>query len=382
MTISAIYPIVFEANLHGRYITLDHILPLLDSYASIFEIEHIGTSELGQPIPMIKIGAGKNVVLAWSQMHGNESTTTKALFDFFKFITQKEYFEAEISKFLATYSFYVIPILNPDGAKAYTRENSSGIDLNRDAQELSQNESKVLAAVFENVKPDLCLNLHDQRTIYGASEGKSATVSFLSPAANEARTSTPNREVAMRHIVRLANMLNNYIPGQIGRYSDSFNANCVGDSFQMAGIPTILFEAGHAVADYQREVTRSYIFYSFLELFGITKATNSVVTVDDYFNIPENTTNFKDFILRNVCINEAEMPCDIAVQFEEVLDGDSIKFVPKVDFIGDLSDYFGHVEKQGNGSKVLVNSHENVVIGMEISMIHRKDIPSVIFFSA
>ena len=381
MTISEVYEHVFEANLHGRYITLDHVLPLLDFYASIFKIEHIGASESGQSIPMIKIGNGEKIVLAWSQMHGNESTTTKALFDFFKFCAQKKYFEAEISKFLTTYSLYVVPILNPDGAKAYTRENSNGIDLNRDAQELAQMESKVLLTIFEKVRPELCLNLHDQRTIYGASEGKVATVSFLSPAANEERTVTASREVAMLHIVRLARMLTNYIPGQLGRYDDGFNANCVGDSFQMAGIPTILFEAGHAEADYQREKTRAYIFYAFLELFGITGTDNSEVTVDDYYKIPENTTNFKDFILRNVRINETEEPCDIALQYEEVLEEDTVKFIPKVDFIGDLSDYFGHKEKQGNGSKVLVNSQENVVIGMKILTILRKDAPSVTFFS-
>ena len=381
MTISEVYERVFEAHLRGRYITLDHVLPLLDSYASIFEIEQIGESELGQSIPMIKIGNGEKVVLAWSQMHGNESTTTKALFDFFKFCAQKKYFEVEISKFLATYSFYVVPILNPDGAKAYTRENSNGIDLNRDAQKKSETESKILATLFEKVKPELCLNLHDQRTIYGTSEGKSATVSFLASAANEARTITPSREVAMSHIVRLTNMLNKYIPGRIARYDDGFNVNCVGDTFQMAGTPTILFEAGHAEADYQREKTRAYIFYAFLELFGIISSDNSEVTNDDYFNIPENNANFKDFILRNVCINEAGEPCDIALQYEEVLEGDTIKFIPKVDFIGDLSDYYGHIEKQGNGSKVLVNSQEKVVIGMEISTILRKDAPSVTFFS-
>ncbi|MFT5103053.1 MAG: hypothetical protein ACI86C_000704 [Candidatus Latescibacterota bacterium] len=381
MTISEVYTTVFEVNLQGRFITLDHVMPLLESYASIFEIEQIGESELGQGIPMIKIGHGEKVVLAWSQMHGNESTTTKALFDFFKFCAQKDYFEVEISEFLATYSFYVIPILNPDGAKAYTRENLNGIDLNRDAQQQSQMESKALAAIFDKIKPGLCLNLHDQRTIYGAAEGKTATVSFLSPAANESRAVTPNREVAMLHIARLANMLNNYIPGMIGRYDDSFNANCVGDTFQMAGIPTVLFEAGHAAADYQRTETRAYIFYSFLELFGITKTGSSEVTVDDYYKIPENTTNFKDFILRNVCVNGALDPCDIAVQYEEVLEDEAISFVPKIDFIGDLSNYFGHKEKDGNGLIVLVNSQVNVEIGVKVSKILAKDTNSIVFFT-
>lgn len=380
MTISEVYTTVFESKLQGRYITLDHILPLLKSYDSLYEIEQIGVSELGEQIPMIKIGHGEKVVLAWSQMHGNESTTTKALFDFFKFCAQKNYMHTEISKFLDNYSFYVIPMLNPDGAKAYTRENANNVDLNRDAQDRSQNESKVLAAVYDRLKPSLCLNLHDQRTIYGASEGKSATVSFLSPAADVARTITQSREVAMHHIVRMAAMLETHIPGQIGRYADGFNANCVGDTFQMLGTATILFEAGHALGDYQREKTRAYIFYTFLELFGITEPLSSDVKKQTYFDIPENTSNFKDIILRNVRVNETHKCCDVAIQYEEVLIDNTIRFAPKIDFIGDLSDYFGHVEKDGDGCELLVNSQQKVVIGMEISAILRKDNLSVKFF--
>ena len=42
----------------------------------------IGYSVQKRPISMVSIGNGKSKILLWSQMHGNESTTTKALFDF------------------------------------------------------------------------------------------------------------------------------------------------------------------------------------------------------------------------------------------------------------------------------------------------------------
>jgi murein tripeptide amidase MpaA len=35
-------------------------------------------------------------------------------------------------------------MLNPDGAKTYTRENANKVDLNRDSQDLTQPESKIL----------------------------------------------------------------------------------------------------------------------------------------------------------------------------------------------------------------------------------------------
>jgi murein tripeptide amidase MpaA len=36
-------------------------------------------------------------------------------------------------KILDAFTFYCIPMLNPDGA-AYTRENANKVDLNRDSQ--------------------------------------------------------------------------------------------------------------------------------------------------------------------------------------------------------------------------------------------------------
>jgi len=245
MKIEAWYSNNHESRLAGRYITLKHINPLLKNYKNIFEISSIGVSELGKTISLIKIGKGKKKILAWSQMHGNESTTTKAIFDFLKFIQQKDIFQEEIRDFLNNNTLYVIPVLNPDGAELYTRENSNLVDLNRDAQDLSQKESKILAKAFESIAPDLCLNLHGQRSIFGLENGFPATVSFLCPAANKEREVNPSRIEAMNLIAKMSKHLQKYIPGCVGRYDDGFNSNCFGDNFQMNDIPVILFEAGH-----------------------------------------------------------------------------------------------------------------------------------------
>ena len=286
----------FESQLRGRYITMKHIYPLLDMYRVKYQISVPGLSESGQDIPLIKIGSGKMVVLGWSQMHGNESTATKSIFDFMRFIDQEENFKSEVEEFLGTYTFYLFPILNPDGAQLYTRENANGVDLNRDAQSLSQKESQCLRNVFETLKPDLCLNLHDQRSIYGFKNGKASTVSFLSPSANKQQSITPSRIIAMEQIVKMNKFLQEYLPGQVGRYDDSFNNACVGDTFQNAGVPTILIEAGQYSQDYHREKTREFIFYSLLALFNIIGDYKSSINYIDYFDIPENLTNNNDCI--------------------------------------------------------------------------------------
>jgi murein tripeptide amidase MpaA len=41
---------------------------------------------------------------------------------------------SERSEKILDFTFYCIPMLNPDGAALYTRENANKVDLNRDSQ--------------------------------------------------------------------------------------------------------------------------------------------------------------------------------------------------------------------------------------------------------
>jgi hypothetical protein len=238
----------------------------------------------------------------------------------------------------------IIPILNPDGAEAYTRVNANKIDLNRDAQDLSQPESLVLRKTFETFKPDFCFNLHDQRTIFGVGKNpKPTTVSFLAPAHDEARGISKTRAISMKLIVAMNQVLQHFIPEQVGRYDDAFNTNCVGDTFQMLNVPTILFEAGHYQNDYQREKTRMYIFYALLaSLDCIRKNEIDNYPQQGYFDIPENKKPFFDILIKNVPVDGSSIFEDVGLLYTEVLKGSSIVFEPKIDKRGNLTKFVGH----------------------------------------
>src|SRR6188508_1376936 len=135
-----------EKTIQGRYLTLDNIEPLLNSESLKKDVKIIGKSVLGKPIYNYQKGNGKTKIYLWSQMHGNESTTTKALFDFINLLNNGSELADQL---LNSFTFYCIPMLNPDGAKLYTRANANTIDLNRDSQDLTQPESNILRAVFE-----------------------------------------------------------------------------------------------------------------------------------------------------------------------------------------------------------------------------------------
>ena len=367
MQITSWYTRNFEDRLKGRYITINHILPLLDHYREVFNISVAGFSENGVEIPLVSFGQGGKKVLIWSQMHGNESTTTKALFDFFKFITSNKQATKDL---LSKHTFYVLPMLNPDGAALYTRENTNGVDLNRDAQTLSQTESKVLKSIFDALQPDLCLNMHDQRSIFGIKGPKPATLSFLAPSADILKTITPAREVAMGHIVKMKNYIKAHHHNQIGRFDDTYNQHCVGDSFTSSGVPTILFEAGHFKDDYSREQSRSFVFYALIALFDLDTAfQNKDVDYKEYFNIPENQKIYKDVVLYNVCVDGEDTLQTISFQYKEIIHDQNIVFELYLDAIEVDKDVFGHQYFDLQGGKVLVNSHQNIVIDKKISTI-------------
>jgi hypothetical protein len=339
-----------EKTIQGRYLTLDNIEPLLNSEPLKKDVKIIGKSVLDQPIYSYEKGSGKTKIYLWSQMHGNESTTTKALFDFINLLNNGSDLANQL---LDTFTFYCIPMLNPDGAKLYTRANANEIDLNRDSQNLTQPESKILRSVFEEFKPDYCFNLHDQRTIFGVADtGKPATVSFLAPSYNEEREVNESRLKAINLIAGINDVLQNYIPDQVGRFDDSFNINCIGDTFQYLGVPTLLFEAGHFPNDYEREITRKFIFMALVSSFTILNENDIVSNrTDKYLNIPQNKVVFFDFIYKNVKINYdgIEIITNFVAQYKEELIDNEIKFNAYIVEVGELKGYFGHYEYDAEG---------------------------------
>ena len=345
-----------ENSLFGRYITLQDIEPLLTKYPA----EIIGKSVLGKPIYKYTIGTGAIKVFMWSQMHGNESTTTKAVFDFFNLINSSNELGQRLLK---EFTFCFLPMVNPDGAELYTRENANKVDLNRDSIDLSQPESQLLRQTFNEFQPDYCFNLHDQRTIFGAgTAGNVATVSFLAPSFNENRDINEVRSKAMEIIVAMNDELQKHIPDQVGRFDDSFNANCIGDQFTLLGVPTILFEAGHYPNDYYREYTRKMIFIALIS--GLQHIYEIDIVGDknaNYFEITKNNISFYDFLYKNVKINydNKEIITNFAAQYKEELVDGKIQLNAYVAEIGDLKGKFGHY--QYNAHKMTyADSLENI----------------------
>ena len=281
----------------NRLLTPSMLYKYIDGKDLLSNLKILGTSAEARPIYGYRVGKGANKILVWSQMHGNESTTTKALIDFWSFLKTDQ-----AEEILKGCTFLMIPQLNPDGSEAYTRLNANGVDLNRDFIDLSQPESRLLREIYDDFKPSHCFNLHGQRTIFSAGNTSiPATISFLAPSADLERSITPARALAMKLIVAANNKLQSYLPNAVGRYDDGFNINCAGDYFTAQGTPTVLFEAGHYPQDYNRKTSRKAVFDALIEMCEVISLNKiNSFSVHDYPKIPENHKNLRDIEIYNL----------------------------------------------------------------------------------
>ncbi|MDN4030431.1 M14 family zinc carboxypeptidase [Chryseobacterium gambrini] len=338
-------------NFPNRYISPEKLFSYLQTNLSD-HIEKIGTSYLEKPIYKLTVGTGNINILAWSQMHGNESNATHAMLDLLFSLDKAQELKKELfSKIQLDFIF----MLNPDGSEKWTRLNAADIDLNRDFHNEASKEIKFLKNTVASKKYDYALNLHEQRTIFTTDGIHPATLSFLAPSENVERTITENRKKCMAVIAEIYNHLKELIPNQIGRYSDEFYPTSTGDNFIKAGMPTILFEGGHFVDDYTRKGTRKYYTVAlYYALKAISELNSETTGWETYLEIPENRETHYDIIYRNVKLNtDHECILDVAVQYREIKEEgkDEISFIPFVMEVGDVKKKKGWLEIDCTGKK-------------------------------
>jgi hypothetical protein len=338
---------------HRRFKHAD-IQPLIQKHSSAFEIEELGESVERKSISSLTWGEGQTKVLLWSQMHGNESTATMSLFDLFNFLEATGDAFDELRQVLkSNLQIKFIPMLNPDGADAFKRRNALDIDLNRDAISQISPEAVILKSIRDAFEPEFGFNLHDQQIYYNVDKTpKQATISVLAPGYNYERDVNEVRARAMKAIVGMNEVLQQVIPGGVGKYDDGFEPRAFGDNIQKWGTSTILIESGGYVGDPEKQFIRKLNFMIILNaLHQIALKGYEAYSVDQYFEIPDNGFQLMDLILQEVQVPvEGDWyPTDIAIRRRES-NADSTYYVTgSVDDLGDMQVYFGLEELEANG---------------------------------
>ena len=346
------YELYREGAIKNRFFKHNDVVQLIQKHVSsgLFATEEIGRSIRGRSVNHLSYGRGRTKVLLWSQMHGDESTATMALFDLFNFLSGNDEFDPLRRLIRDNLELHFVPMLNPDGAQEWKRRNDQEIDINRDARLLVTPEARALMEIAKKIQPEFGFNLHDQSTLYAAGPtDKSATISFLPPAYNYAKDMNEVRKKATQLILEMNEALQTRIPGKVAKYNDDFDPRCFGDTFQGMGISTILIESGGYIDDPEKQYIRKLNFYALLHaLESIALKLYEGQDIAKYNAIPENSRTLFDLIIRNVSIQKESsvFRTNLGINQNQIKGPayESMFYNGRIEELGDMELNYGHHE--------------------------------------
>ena len=329
------------SSIASRRFTHAELWGALDSLVQSpgLRVADVGRSIQGRPIRAVTFGTGPMSVLLWSQMHGDESTATMSLADIISWFASPAPEHAALRDELATkLRIVMIPMLNPDGAELFQRENAVGVDVNRDARNLSTPEARALKSLRDSIEPAFGFNLHDQnaRTLTG-NNGNQVAIALLAPAADEDRSYGPTRTTARLVAAVIASVLKAEIPGRLAKYSDAHEPRAFGDLMQLWGTSTVLIESGAMPDDAEKQKLREVNVIAILSaLNAIAEGSWQNADPDAYESVPTNSRSAVDVLVRGgslVLLGAELVRDDVALNYEEPV----ARREPRVREVGDLA---------------------------------------------
>ena len=274
-----------------RYRPWEEWVNLLSTVPGEWKRSQIGTSVEGRPLWVYRLGDGPVTHLAWAQMHGNEPTATWSLLEIMN----------RVKALPSGQSWALFPVVNPDGTHRFERFNANGIDLNRDAKDLTQPESIALWNWIQSEKPRCAFNLHDQRSWFGIPESSHpATFSVLSARANSEGVDTPATQQARGIAGGLALWFDQNTNLPTTTFDDSFYPGAFGENVQASGIPVVLVEAGSHPSGYNRSQQARWLTDALIHTWS-----TGLINEGHYKRLKQAETGRFDLVVRNWRISDS-----------------------------------------------------------------------------
>jgi hypothetical protein len=323
----------------------------------LFSMSVLGTSAEGRSIPLVKLGNGPVTVLLWSQMHGDEPTATMALVDFLNFLSRER--EHPVAKAVTEkLNILIVPMLNPDGAERFQRRTAQSIDMNRDALSLETPEARLLKELRDRYQPEFGFNLHDQDPRYTVGNTKKVSaIALLAPAFDDARSDNHVRLSAKHVAAVFASLMQEFIPGHVSKYDDSFEPRAFGDNIQRWGTSTVLVESGGWAGDREKMFIRKLNYAGLLaSLYAIATRSYLNTPLAAYDQLPFGTKYLYDLVLRGARLQTAEnvppVNVDVGINIDESVNvtTGAVEPVATILDIGDLSIYGAFRDIPMNGA--------------------------------
>ncbi|USQ79115.1 hypothetical protein NF556_16050 [Ornithinimicrobium faecis] len=245
------------------------------------QLSQAGTSNEGRGVWLAGVGDGPRAVLVVAQQHGNEPHGSEAALDYLHTLATSN--KPAIRHIRDELTIWVMPRVNPDGAANNWRQNvdpecdpeirdctpGRGIDPNRwhDPTELTQDvpapETVAVRGVFEQVDPELVVDLHGQLS-YVDDEVAPITASVAWPVIAP-EDLTPEREAAIAYAkqvsVLMADSVDNSRRGLASQYPLGTGSLLTArNAYGWQGAATVLFEqrSNGGIRDLRPRVDEAY----------------------------------------------------------------------------------------------------------------------------
>ncbi|HUV04370.1 MAG TPA: M14 family zinc carboxypeptidase [Armatimonadota bacterium] len=152
-----------HAEMMSRLATLETVSFLSGSHR--IKVVCIGRSVKGKDIPMVAV-SDPNVPIELTKrlfiicrQHGDEPASTEAMLNLIEDLAFAA--DERTADLMSKVSFFVVPMVNPDGAGRYQRRNANKADLNRDWLTLGQPETRCVRAAIDAIAPDVLIDQHE-----------------------------------------------------------------------------------------------------------------------------------------------------------------------------------------------------------------------------
>jgi hypothetical protein len=148
----------------------------------------------------------------------------------------------------------------------------------------------------------------------------------------------------MQTIAGMNELLQELIPGQVGKYDDAFEPRAFGDNIQKWGTSTILIESGGYAGDPEKQYIRKINFMIILNaLHQIATRSYERYTTAQYFTIPDNGLQLMDLIINEmqVEVKGKWYPIDLAIRRRETENQAGYYMSASVEDLGDMQVFFG-----------------------------------------
>lgn len=151
---------------------MDYLHRLTTSDPELMKLEIVGRTQQGRDIPMVRVsrpGTDENEklrVLYLGCVHGNEPAGTEGLLYFLEQLASDD----SVASLLDKIDFYIMPMVNIDGAEAGRRPTGNNTDLNRDQTLLTTPEARTMQRVAATVRPHVFIDFHEYKPLRASYE--------------------------------------------------------------------------------------------------------------------------------------------------------------------------------------------------------------------